>query len=330
MKSALSLEKTWESRKRSFNLRIHQAVLVTLMLGQAVVWIRLAWARDSDSLQLRETVWLLMLPLVTVVVVHWFTLIKVKREMRVVKDLESTLAERNARQSELTRTVFHYLGTPMATISGYAHLLSDPELRHNEAFLDKLNQCVIKEIARMDRITENAIKLACLEGDGAVLDIRRFHLAHTLEKSIDQCRKQFGRDVIFDNQAGDIIIEGDMFWLHEAWMHLIHNGINYSEPPSPVVVRLVKEKNSSWVDVQVTDYGIGISAEDLDRLFQRFGRIVNEKNSGRTGGGLGLYLTQQIVTRHNGRILVTSQPGVGSTFTICLPVPRSVPSMEPI
>ncbi len=330
MKSAISLEQIWESSKRSFKLRIHQAVLVTLLLGQAVIWIGQAWARDTDSLQLREAVLLLMLPLVTVVIVHWFTLIKVKQELRSVKDLETALLEQNTRQTELTGAVFHFLGTPMATISGYAHLLSDPQLRHDDAFLDKVNQCVIKEIHRMDRITENAIKLACLEGNGKVLDFRRFYLAQTLEKVIDQSQKQSGRDVIFDNQAGEVIVEGDMFWLNEAWMNLIHNAINYSAPPSPVVVRLVKDKNSSWVEVQVIDYGIGISAEDRDRLFQRFGRIVNEKNSGQTGGGLGLYLAHQIVTRHNGRILVTSQPGVGSTFTICLPVPRSVSSMESI
>jgi signal transduction histidine kinase len=98
--------------------------------------------------------------------------------------------------------------------------------------------------------------------------------------------------------------------------NLLSNAVKYGRG-NPI--QLLTETVEDRVRLSVKDGGIGIAAEDLTRLFNRFERAVSERNYG--GFGLGLWISRQIVEAMGGRIHVTSQPGVGSTFTVELPRP---------
>ena len=111
---------------------------------------------------------------------------------------------------------------------------------------------------------------------------------------------------------------GDRRQLVSALGNLVENGVKYSEAGSTVQVRVRVEGAS--VELMVADHGIGIPAQDHDRIFERFYRV--DKGRGRdTGGtGLGLAIVRHVATNHRGEVLVSSQEGEGSTFVLRIPL----------
>jgi len=111
---------------------------------------------------------------------------------------------------------------------------------------------------------------------------------------------------------------GDRRQLVSALGNLVENAVKYSEPGSSVQVRIHVE--GAWVELMVADHGIGIPAQEQDRIFERFYRV--DKGRGRdTGGtGLGLAIVRHVATNHRGEVLVSSQEGEGSTFVLRIPL----------
>ena len=116
----------------------------------------------------------------------------------------------------------------------------------------------------------------------------------------------------------DIYVYGDRNMLVTAVRNLIENAITYSDDNSQVGVGLAVSQNIA--EIAVTDSGVGISAEDQKRIFERFYR-VDPSRSRQTGGtGLGLSIVKHVAHNHRGEVAVFSKPGVGSTFTLRIPI----------
>jgi signal transduction histidine kinase len=107
----------------------------------------------------------------------------------------------------------------------------------------------------------------------------------------------------------------DRLRIDQAVTNLLSNAIKYGEN-KPISVSTYVEDNNAVIKVR--DRGIGISAESIERIFDRFERVV--PRSGREGLGLGLWITKRVVEAHAGQIVVESQPGEGSVFTVSLPL----------
>jgi heavy metal sensor kinase len=116
--------------------------------------------------------------------------------------------------------------------------------------------------------------------------------------------------------SGAVCVNGDATWLHQLVANLVDNAIKYTGPDGKVGVNLYQR--GSQVEVAVQDTGPGIDPAELDRIFERFGR--GRRQSGSKGTGLGLALSKRIAEAHGGTIVVESEPGEGSTFTVRLPV----------
>lgn len=112
-------------------------------------------------------------------------------------------------------------------------------------------------------------------------------------------------------------IQGDERYIHMAIENLMSNAIKYSHSGGTVEVRLTK--NTRAVRIAVTDQGVGIADDDIDKLFQKFSRIENPLSRQEGGSGLGLFLAYQIARAHGGTITITSTQGKGSRFTLSLP-----------
>jgi signal transduction histidine kinase len=109
--------------------------------------------------------------------------------------------------------------------------------------------------------------------------------------------------------------------MEEVLINLITNAIKYSPEGGRILIKAQAE--GDYLGIRVSDTGIGISPEDQKMIFQQFYRVKNEKTRQINGTGLGLAIVKKILESHEGRILVESRPGQGSTFTIFLPLVSS-------
>ena len=129
-----------------------------------------------------------------------------------------------------------------------------------------------------------------------------------------------GRDIeiTLNCQPSGLSIPGDRRDLVSAVSNLVDNAIKYSEPGGHVTVTL--RCADGWVDVAVTDEGIGIPARDRERIFERFYRVDRARSRSTGGTGLGLAIVRHVAVNHGGSVSVQSVEGEGSTFTLRLPM----------
>jgi signal transduction histidine kinase len=115
----------------------------------------------------------------------------------------------------------------------------------------------------------------------------------------------------------DLLVHADRELLEYALYNLITNAIKYSSPETDVLISA--RAGAGETHISVRDHGMGMDSQEVKNLFRKFYRTRRAEQSGETGTGIGLSIVHQIVTVHNGRIDVTSEPGKGSTFTVFLP-----------
>ncbi|MDN5985160.1 MAG: ATP-binding protein, partial [Propionibacterium sp.] len=131
-----------------------------------------------------------------------------------------------------------------------------------------------------------------------------------------------GHEVSF-SVTGDkgLTVIGDLDQLTNAITNLVANAISYSDRGArvAVTVRRVAQADDHWVEIAVTDNGIGIAPEEQERIFERFYRVDYARSRADGGTGLGLSIVKHVVAAHGGSISLWSRPGQGSTFTVRLP-----------
>ncbi len=224
---------------------------------------------------------------------------------------------------EFLAKVSHDIRSPLASILGYAELLTDGQLRHDDKFIDNCYHIIRREGNQVCRLVEDAVLAAGVGSGHYDFEFSQLRIDQLLEHLIDEARKKYKRDIRYDNQIGDQIIFADAMALREALIKLIDNSMKFSNNGSPVEICLHRIKNPSWIEISVSDHGIGMEEKDLPIIFRRFSRIYNEYTDGIPGNGLGLYIANNIVLGHKGEIKVESSPNNGSTFSVLLPLTKS-------
>jgi two-component system sensor histidine kinase SenX3 len=129
--------------------------------------------------------------------------------------------------------------------------------------------------------------------------------------------EQQGIDVRVAEPRRTLTIMGDRRQLVSALYNLLDNAVKYSDEGDEVEVRAISEGTN--VVLQVQDHGIGIPKADLERVFERFYRVDQARSRTTGGTGLGLAIVRHVATNHGGEVLVQSEEGVGSTFTLRIP-----------
>jgi signal transduction histidine kinase len=119
------------------------------------------------------------------------------------------------------------------------------------------------------------------------------------------------------------MIDGDEVRLEQVIQNLLQNAVRYSPNGGRIEVLVAADERAALASLHVRDQGIGIAADALDQLFERFYRVPNTAIEHIHGVGIGLYVVKEIVTLHGGAVEVVSEAGVGSTFTINLPLQPS-------
>ncbi len=231
-------------------------------------------------------------------------------------------------QAEFISTASHEMRTPVASIEGYIGLAMNPQtaqidIRARE-YLNKAHQSA----QHLGRLFQDLLDISKAD-DGRLKNNPKLINIVTFTKNIVQNFKQKaaekGLRLIFkpipdDDNVKHIVpdysVNLDNDHLHEIIDNLIENAIKYTQKGS-IIVDVVGSEDHVVISVQ--DSGIGISAEDIPHLFQKFYRIDNKDTREIGGTGLGLYLSRRLAESLNGRIWVESTPGAGSTFFVDLP-----------
>lgn len=218
---------------------------------------------------------------------------------------------------EFVANVSHELKTPIASVGLLAEALQeaadDPDMvRH---FAERLTS----EAERLGSITREIIELSRLQGEGALAEFEPLTLNTIVDKAIDQNRVVAKAKKIKLVSGGDMdaVVYGDSARLVVALSNLIANAVHYSPENSQVGIGVVRR--NSFVEVAVTDQGIGMTKDEVERVFERFYRTDQARSRSTGGTGLGLSIVKHIISNHGGDIRVWSAPGNGSTFTIRIP-----------
>jgi signal transduction histidine kinase len=218
----------------------------------------------------------------------------------------------------------HDLRNPLGVIQNYAEFLAEQvndRLTENERWLLE----VIRESSRfMLGLVENLLDYTKIESGKLELTKTRLNLHLYISKWVKVQSDFAKRKIIaveYTTFSQEVIIEADAHKLEQVFNNLFSNAIKFSYPNSKIVVSLAKEGNFEILSVK--DQGIGMSAEQMDKLFIPFARIVAEGTAGEKCTGLGLSIVKKIVEGHNGYIEVKSAPNQGSEFLVHLPIADS-------
>ncbi len=243
-----------------------------------------------------------------------------------------TLEDRTeARRLDETRRDFvanisHELKTPIGAIGLLAETLQgatdDPE-----AVL-KFASSLQREASRLGHIVQEIIELSRLQAATEVKNSTEIRLADLISDSLERVRilAESKNMRLVADLDDSILIEVSYEQIATAITNLFENAINYSDPGGQVGISLKRVDN--FAEIVVTDSGVGIALEDQARIFERFYRVDPSRSRETGGTGLGLAIVKHIAINHGGEISVFSKPGLGSTFTLTLPITPSSEEIE--
>ena len=214
-------------------------------------------------------------------------------------------------QQRFIADVSHELRTPLTTIRGNVDLLR----RLNHVDQDCL-VAIEHEADRMARLIADLLLLAQADA-GVTLEKKPVELDTLLLEVYRQAGLLANGVRMTLSHEDQAVILGDPDRLKQLLLNLVDNALKYTPPGGEVALSL--HRQTGWVQVAVADTGIGIPAEDLPHLFERFYRVEKARSREKGGTGLGLSIAQWIAQAHGGRIEVESEVGKGSTFTVWLP-----------
>ncbi|MFV0457312.1 MAG: sensor histidine kinase [Actinomycetales bacterium] len=222
---------------------------------------------------------------------------------------------------DFAANVSHELKTPVGAISLLSESLTvaadDPEtvLR----FASRLE----KESARLSVLVQDIIDLSKLQSAAGLIRPELVSLDELAAETVDRVRTAADTKniVIAVDVSSGLAVFGDHGLLRTAMGNLVENAVHYSEPGTRITV--VMRRVANLVEIAVADEGIGISAVDTERVFERFFRVDKARSRATGGTGLGLSIVKHIAANHGGEVTVESELGRGSTFTLRLPAAPS-------
>ncbi|EFM24446.1 ATPase/histidine kinase/DNA gyrase B/HSP90 domain protein [Peptoniphilus duerdenii ATCC BAA-1640] len=222
------------------------------------------------------------------------------------------------KREEFTSNVTHELKTPLTIISGFAELLKSGNVEEEK--IKEFGGIIYKQSTNLQRLIDDLLKISKLEANDAVI-IEELSLDELGDEVCDDLAieiKNKNLNLVKDFDRVKAKVNGEM--IKEAMMNLLTNAIKYNRDGGEIEFKIAKE--DGFALVQISDNGIGIEEELLDRIFERFYVVDNSRSKKISSTGLGLSIVKHIVEAHGGRIEVTSEIGKGSTFTIYLPLEK--------
>ena len=318
-----------------FNIKVIITEVITI-----VIWIILLFRifiSESLSVRIMDVILLLL------VVIFGFILIKsVKKEVEarekiqaLAKELET--ANEKLKQADLAKSEFlsiaaHQLRTPLTAIKGYISMFLEGDYGKFTDEQTKELESIFRSADRLTRLIDVFLNVSRIETGR--LDLKKepvqyMEIVEAVHRDLAQQAAKKGLKLTIQPPSEPLpLMMLDRDKIHDVTMNLVDNAIKYT-PSGWVNIRI--SRTPSLLTFQVQDSGMGISAADIDKLFQKFTRAEAVTRIHTGGSGLGLFIAKKIVEAHGGRIWVESEgPGKGSIFNYTLPITSADQAAAPI
>jgi two-component system sensor histidine kinase SenX3 len=238
-----------------------------------------------------------------------------------------------ARRVEAVRRDFvanvgHELKTPVGALALLAEAIEgaadDPEA------VQRFAARIAHESERLARLVRELIDLSRLQGGDPLPELAPVEVDRVLAEAVDRTRmaaRAKRLEIAVGGQSG-LVVQGVESQLTTAVTNLLANAVAYSVGDNRIA--LAARARSGFAEIAVTDSGIGIPRKDRHRVFERFYRVDQSRASSTGGTGLGLAIVKHVASNHGGSVTVWSEEGLGSTFTLRIPLVAGVPATMPV
>ena len=244
---------------------------------------------------------------------------------RMASDLaarQAQLAEADRARRQLLADVSHELMTPLTAIRGYAETLGLPQFQPPTKEGQRAAKVIHEEGERIERLVQDLLDLARFEAGGLSLALENVDIDEIFERVVErhaQTAQDKGVAIEIEPHQDDIRTVADPHRLEQVVQNLASNALRHTPPGGTIKLGAAWDHDN--VRVTVTDNGVGIPAQHLPHVFDRFYKA--DPSRSQIGSGLGLSIVKAIVERHGGTVSVRSQPRVATVFEIVLPAQRA-------
>lgn len=236
---------------------------------------------------------------------------KAERNMRInMRKIENE--KENVKS--LVTDISHQLKTPLANVELYNTLLAEEGISDEER-LEFLETEGIA-IEKLKMLIDSLINISRLEADMISIDKKEENLKECIESAISSVKADAAKkNITIKNEIKeDCILAIDRKWTTEAIFNLLDNAVKYTAPNGKINLSL--DNGINYFALNIEDNGIGIDTDEYNDIFKRFYRSRNDIVQNEKGSGVGLYLVRKIMNLQDGNVMVSSEKGKGSTFTL--------------
>ncbi len=228
--------------------------------------------------------------------------------------------ELETRKDDFVNMASHELKTPITSMKLYLDVLMNIVNKYDDKRAQKTLTNIKNQTHRLQKLVEDLLDVSRLQTGKLTFTVEDFRLDLLAEESVELLRGTSKTQEMVLTIEDHLIVNGDKFRIYQVLTNLITNAIKYSGGKQPIHVSVYQQGYEAIVSVQ--DFGIGISKEQQDKIFDRLYQVTDATEKTFPGFGMGLYIAKEIVIRHRGKIWVESEKGKGSTFFFSLPLNR--------
>ncbi|WP_054056097.1 cell wall metabolism sensor histidine kinase WalK [Alloactinosynnema sp. L-07] len=239
-------------------------------------------------------------------------------------DDQSDAVRLEATRRDFVANVSHELKTPVGAMALLAEAVLDAA--DDPVEVRRFTTKILREGNRLGTLVTELIALSRLQGAERLPELNTVEVDAVVRDALGRAQlvmESTGIDVTTDDDSA-LLVEGDRTLLVTALSNLLENALAYSPPGNPVSVS--RKLVDGYVEIAVTDRGIGIAEEEQQRVFERFYRVDKARSRATGGTGLGLAIVKHVAANHGGQVKLWSKPGLGSTFTLRIPAHLDPPA----
>lgn len=238
--------------------------------------------------------------------------------------MANELKQADAMKNDFISSVSHELRTPLTAIRGWGET-AKMSVGSDEEIVSKGLDVVLSEAERLSSLVEELLDFSRMQGGKMTMNMEPLNVAPILSEIAEMYKELAVQQSIALNYFApkcDSVILGDKNRLKQVFINIVDNAVKYTEAGGQVIIE--QTESDGCVRITVQDTGVGIPAQDIDRVKEKFFK----SNKTVRGSGIGLAVADEIILQHTGLLFIESTEGVGTTVTVALPIYEAEPTEE--